>query len=207
MIRAYDAASGGAMNAAEEIIRNPREWENSPHFPFYADAAKLLIEAREAMDKANTSGSVLTALKRIYKSAAALDRKGFDGFFKSGDRWALCDGYRFVRLNNKPDSIPEVWNDMDLDKTIPQGAKYAEEIPLPTVADIKAFIAEKNMTRSKPGPFEAAPGWWCNPFYLLDMIQALPGGKAHRPERPMAAMYYESDDGDAVLLPVRHNAA
>lgn len=213
MLRAYDAISDGAMNAAEEVIANPHKWENAVFFPFYAAAAEMLIEARQGMDKNTTAAGTLSALKRIYKSCAASHRESLRGFFPSGDRWALCDGYRFIRLNSKPESIPDAPpapEYFNLDGCIPADARDAEPVELPTAAEIKAHIADRKAKHGKKwrtnsdAAIQALPGWWCNPEYLLDMIQALPGGVAYKPGGPFKPLYIESPDGDALLLPVRH---
>lgn len=80
---------------------------------------------------------------------------------------------------------------------------------LPSTAKIKNAIADlksKYGKEWKRKPIEALPGWWCNPQYLLDMVQALPGGTARAPKNERSPLYYESEDGDALLLPVRHTA-
>lgn len=205
MLKAYDAVSDGAMGAAEEIIKEPHKWVNTNLFPFYADAAALLIEAKEGMDKKVTPGARLTALKRVWKNASPYEER-LNGIFKSGERWAVCDGYRWIRVNSKPESIPECMCDLDLDKTIPADAKQGEVVELPSAVEIKSFIASHKIRRGKTEPMEALPGWWCDPQFLLDLIQALPDGKAYRPGKPFAPLYVEAEDGDAILLPVRHTA-
>lgn len=211
MLRSYDAISDGAMNAAEEVIRDPETWQNTPYFPFYADAAKMLLDARQGLDKKATGAGRMAAIKRVYKSAASQGRECYRGAFRSGDRWAICDGYRFIRLNSKPESIPECAGGVDLDKSIPQDVQNSEVVTLPNAAEIKAAIAE---LKSKYGrdwnykhPIEALPGWWCNAQYLLDMVQALPDGTAYAPKNCYSPLYYHSEDGDAILLPVRHTDA
>lgn len=210
MLRAYDADSDGERNAAEEVIRNPQKWIGCDWLPFYASAAQLLIDARQEMDKKTTGAGRMAAIRRIYKSAADRNNQKFSGTFPSGDRWAICDGYRFIRLNSKPESIPECMGGIDLDQSIPAGAENAEVVTLPTVTDIKAAIAELKSKYGKDWnykhPIEALPGWWCNAQYLLDMVQALPDGTAYAPKNYYSPLYYHSEDGDAVLLPVRHSA-
>ena len=215
MIRAFDAETENTMG--EEIIKNPNKYENWQNAvrgvnvtTFYGCAASLLVDAMQGMDKKHTGATVNAAIQRVYKSAQKQGRESFRGAFKSGDRWAICDGYRFIRLNEKPNSVPECSADIDLDgRVIPVDARTAEEVTLPTVAEIKAHIADckakygSKWARRRESAIEAVPGWWCNPNYLLDMVQALPNGVAHLPSKPIAPMYYESEDGDAVLLPVR----
>lgn len=204
MLRKYDEISNSVMGAAEQVIKKPHEWMKcDTYFTFYADAAALLIEAKEGMDKKVTPGARLTALKRVWKNASPYAEK-LNGIFKSGERWAVCDGYRWIRVNSKPESIPECICDLDLDKTIPADAKQSEVVELPSAVEIKSFIASHKVGRGKPEPMEALPGWWCDPQFLLDLIQALPDGKAYRPGKPFAPLYGEAEDGDAILLPVRH---
>ena len=205
MLRKYDEISDGAMGAAEQVIKEPHTWSRSAYFPFYANAAELLIEAQSGMDKKVTSAGRLAALKKVVKNVPpGMDR--LRGIFQIGDRWAVCDGYRFIRVENKPESIPEALGGVDLDHAIPQNAKQAEVVELPSVVEIKSFIASHKIGRGQIEPMEALPGWWCNAQYLLDMVQALPDGKAYKPEKNISPLYYEAEDGDALLLPVRHTA-
>lgn len=211
MIRDYDAVTD--RNTEKLIEKYPYICAKCKTLPFIGAAAQMLIDARQGMDKQTTSAGSLAALNRVYKSAAAGVRENLHGFFPSGDRWALCDGYRFIRVNSKPESIPmapESPNPLDLDRAIPQGAREAEPVSLPSAAAIKAAIAELKARYGKEWkyqPYEALPGWWCNPQYLLDMVQALPDGTAYAPKNDKAPLYYESENGDALLLPVRHTAA
>ena len=208
MLRSYDAISGGTMNAAEQVIREPQKWTGTTYFPFYADAAQMLLDAREEMDKKATGTGRMAAIKRVYKSTTSMSRKDMSGAFRSADRWAICDGYRFIRLNSKPESIPECAGGIDLDKCIPQCACDGEIVSLPSVSEIKAEIADLKSKYGKDWarhPMEALPGWWCNAQYLLDMVQAIPDGIAHRPEKCSTPLYYRAESGeDAMLLPVRH---
>lgn len=207
MLRAFDAASG--FSAADMVIKSPQEWEHGNVInQFYTDAAQLLVEAKQGLDKQNTGAGRAAAITRVYKAAFAMPRENLRGCFPSGDKWAICDGHRFIRLNSKPESVPECFGGVDLEKLIPQ--ERGEEVELPTAGQIKTAIAELKAKHGKDWkhePIEALPGWWCNPQYLLDMVQALPNGKAYRPAKHNAPLYYESDDGDALLLPVRHASA
>lgn len=206
MLRAFDAAAK-MDGVADMVIKNPQDWQNGNAFnTFYTDAAKLLIEARQNMDKKTTGAGQLAAINRIYKSAASSTAESLHGIYKSDGKWAICDGYRFIRLNVKPESIPECAG-ADLSRAIPKDAKCGEEVTLPGAAEIKAQIAELKAKYGKGWkyqPIKVFDGWWCNPQYLLDMVQALPNGKAYRPAKHTSPLYYESEDGDAMILPVRH---
>lgn len=209
MMKAYDAAAD--MSMTEKILEDPEAWSRCAFNPFIASAAALIQATREGMDKKTTPAGSLAAVKRIYKSALSMPNASLHGATRSGDRWSICDGYRFIRLNSKPESIPEVHGlGFDPEKAIPAGARDAEPVTLPTVAELKEKIAALKAEHGRAWtrePIEALPGWWCNPQYLLDMVQALPGGTAYAPAGRVSPLYYESPDGDALLLPVNHRAA
>lgn len=215
MIRAYGAESSDPAyfaDRAQRVIENPRNYVSWATIPFYADAAELLVEALEGMDKATTPASALAAMKRIYKGCSD-SRPMLKGLFKSGDRWALCDGYRFIRVSSKPESIPEASTmpggeePINLDKCIPDESRYSEAVTVPTAAEIRAFMAANKIKSGRGVTYnamEALPGWWCNPAYLLDAVQALPGAIFHKPKSHYSPLYFESETGDGMLLPVRH---
>lgn len=207
MLRDYCMKDYGNTELAKKVILDPHMWQcDSSNLPFYAYASELLIDAKAGMDKATTPKQRLAVLNRVVKNAP---REDFRGIFKSGERWAVSDAYRFIRINERPLSIPEVKNDIDLDRIIPKNTISAETVELPNVADIRAFMATNKIKSGRYisyNPIEAVPGWWCNPSYLLDMVQALPGGKAYKPANHYSPLYYQSDDGDALLCAVRHAA-
>lgn len=205
MMRDFAASNGNEL--PREITKNPYKYLRCG-LSFYEYAAELLIEAKQGMDKAVTPAGRLSALNRIFKGMDNY-RPNLYGMFKSGDLWAICDGYRFIRTTDKPESIPECMGGLDLDKLIPQCSKGGEVVSLPSISEIKAAIADLKARYGrewKSNPIEPISGWWCNAQYLLDMVQALPDGTAYRPESPHKPLYYRSEDGDAVLLPVRHSA-
>ena len=144
MIREYDDAAK-LEGLGEKMIQRPDSYTHDEFFPFLAAAAELLLDVRAAMDRGTTSAETLAALKRIYNSCLA-SQPAMDGFFWSGDMWALCDGFRFVRLHDKPGSIPEAPQGagdkppIDLEKIAHDALVGAEDVELPTAGQIKAFI-------------------------------------------------------------------
>ena len=211
MIQEYDNAAK-LDGLGDKTIQRPDQFTHSQNFPFLACAAELLLDVRAAMGRQTTSTETLAALKRIYNSCPA-SRPAMDGFFRSGDMWALCDGFRFVRLHDKPGSIPEApeaaggKSPLDLEKYAQEALVGAEEVELPAAGQIKAVIAaEKAKHGSKKNnwdKWEALPGWYCNPQFLLDLVQALPGAKAVKAPGAHKPVYLKSENGDALLLPVR----
>ena len=212
MIQAYDQSTGN--RGADHVINNPYEWINNKYQPFYANAAQLLIETMEALDTNNTGDkTIMAALKRIIKSAGK--NRNFDGIFETiGDdnikRYAVCDGYRLIRLNKDYKNMqhatdPRIESDT-FNKAI-KGSQRDEIMPLPSIADVKAFIAQE---KARPGksykanqsPYNVFLDVWVNPEYLLDMLQALPGCKAYKPVIRKNPIYFEAENGDGILLPI-----
>ena len=211
MIREYDDAAK-LDGFGEKAIERPDVFAYSENFPFLACAAELLLDVQAAMDRGTTSAETLAALKRIYNSCPA-SRPAMMGFFRSGDMWALCDGCRFVRLHSKPGSIPEAQqtpdgkSPLDLEKIAQEALVGAEDVELPTAGQIKAVIAEEKAKHGSKknnwDKWEALPGWYCDPQFLLDLVQALPGAKAVKALGAKKPLYLRSENGDALLLPVR----
>lgn len=211
MIHEYDHETK-LDGLGDKVIQRPDMYAHSGVSPFLACAAELLLDVQAAMDRETTSTETLAALKRIYNSLPA-SRPAMDGFFRSGDMWALCDGFRFVRLHDKPGSIPEAPGaaggnpPIDLEKYAQEALVGAEDVDLPTAGQIKAVIAaEKAKHGSKKNrwdKWEALPGWYCDPQFLLDLVQALPGAKAVKAPGAKKPLYLRSENGDGYLLPVR----
>lgn len=212
MLRAYDKDTDNSM--AEKVISKPHFYEDNLVHNFYGDAAQILVEALKEMDKKSTPKTRLAALNRLYKSCAAAGRSrpSMGGFFQSGDMWALCDGYRFVRLKEKPDSIPATGlpEAVNCNAVVKNEDRNGAIFAAPSAAEIKAHIAQKKQEHGKSWyrnpdfAFEAFPNWWCDPRYLLDMVETFPNGKYHLPASNVSGVYVEDKDGDGFLLPVRH---
>ena len=143
------------------------------------------------------------AMTQVYKNVPA-GRDKLRGTFKNGDKWAVCDTYRFIRTKNRPEDIPESMG-TDLDLLVSPEMKLGKVVYLPTAEEIKEYTKARGLTRVRnPGQIEALPDWWCNPFYLLDMVQAFPDAVYYTPKNSCTPIYGECEDGDAVLCPVRH---
>ena len=140
-----------------------------------------------------------SAIKAIYQNSISDKLKGT---FQSGDKWAVCDGFRFIRTSNRPKDIPDCTG-MDLGR-VTENVERGKVVCPPSAHEINEFIKERFMTRHRNLlPIEALPGWWCNPFYLLDMVKAMPDAVYYKPKNRLSPLYCESEDGDALLLPVR----
>lgn len=89
---------------ARDVEKEPRKWMYNKNFPVAAAAAEIMVDALDGMATKRTGKTVFSAVKRIYENNGTL-RPQFYGIFQSGEKWAVCDGYRAVRLNS---DIPEL---------------------------------------------------------------------------------------------------
>ena len=210
MLYSYDAATGNG--GAQHVIRNPHEWTECKWQPFYANAAQMILDIKYQMDaKKNNSGS-LAALKRICKCCMK-GMEGLRGVVETIDetgekRFVLCDGHRIIRVKEDPTSLPHV----DTEKAFSSEKinnfmnvnRYGDAAELPTVPELKTYIAEKKAVYGKEKIFYGIAGkTFVDAQYLLDMLQALPDCKVIIPEKSTDPIYVVSDDGDGLLLPVR----
>lgn len=188
--------ANGLIKLFEE---DPAHAARTPYFPILAALAPIMQEAREGMDKTTTSAGTLAAMKRI---ANAATREQFRGHWidKEG-RACVCSGSHAVRLLGvKCDSIPAVpvWDGIGQAMQRPASGLY--RIELPTAAECKAFRAANG--KNKPMPIDGGRRW-VDPRFMLDMLQAMPGAVAYTTEKAISPLWFESDQGDGILLPVR----
>lgn len=208
LLQEYDLHTGS--RAADGVISNPEKWVDSEYFLFYASAAALLIEIRTKLDTKTTPRTVIAAITRIYKNCNE-NRPDMRGIFTYGDRFVICDGYRLLRLTNGISSIPHVENDFDVASVMKGVGPTSETLQLPTVGELRAHIITHNVKRGRKTmttSYFLDNFIHVNPQYLIDMIQALPGCTAYKPQRQTSPIYFEAPNGDdGILLPVRppHN--
>ena len=200
---------------ATHIVTHPFEYCDSS-WPFYSAAANLLIDCRIRMDKAQSSATTVSAVKRICKEAMASVKPSLHGMFYQAGYYVICDGYRILRLKDELMCLPHLdpkATPPDCDKIIKAELPYATlELQLPDMADLKCYLARWRATLGKNNPIALAllpEELFVNPQYLLDMMQALPGARAYvNPDRLGKGMiYFKADNGDGVLLPVNPNGA
>lgn len=209
MLVEYDRAAG--FDGASAVISKPWEWEKCVYNEFYSTAAKMLIDCRVKMDKATTPAAAIAAVKRICKSAVSRNDPRLAGIFEDRGLYAVCDGYRYVRLKNDLDSLPHVEKGVkafDLAKCTPDKSKFTAEVPVPTAAELKAYIGKAASMYGKNNKisYEIAAGVFLDPHYLLDMVQIFPDCKAFITS-PLAPVYFESENGDGLICAVHPNTA
>lgn len=199
MVREYDSSTGNAV--ADELFANPEKWEDSTLFPFYAHAAKVLIDCKASIDTKTSARSTISAVKKMIKET---DRLNFQGIFAHGEHYCVCNGFQLLRLNDDISSIPHVKNDLDVGAVMnPIISSAAETIQLPNIADLKAYIAATKPARNEKRKSYSLDVVFVNPVYLLEMLQALPGCVAYKPKSRLSPIYFKASNGDGILMPTR----
>ena len=205
LVRELDANTEGHW--AEEVIADPARWA-AKALPAYSAAASLLADLRRQMDVRTTPGTAISAVKRVIAGASASPRSP-QGVFPWEDKFVVCDGYRLLRLNADITSLPHVGSGLDVGSIMGPYPKGAGQLALPAAGEVKAFLAAEKARKEQEGKrFRLRPycleGWmYVNPRYLLDMMQALPGCTAERPERQIDPIYFRAENGDGILCPMR----
>ena len=177
--------------------------------------AKLRLEcaaSKGATDATRTITKMLNYMKK-HDSRESLHYAWMD----SEGRQCVCDGYRAYRLKEplplepRPENAGEAF---DLNGVIPANLRDYAAVPLPSLQEVKAYIAiERAKYTGKRGGFVALWDFGegrpvVNAEYLRDLLQVFPdateifhgvGEKLHN------TLYVRCDAGEAVLLPVRTN--
>lgn len=175
---------------------------------------ELEEQVRREYAASTGKASVAKAMREILKVAKTecLSVALHYAWIDNEGRQCVCDGYRWVRLNN---SVPleerpeDAGTPMNLDKTVPDVRHDYSATLLPTKAVLKAFIAtEKALNGRKYEPI-----WYVvdgkiavNAQYLLTLIEALPDATEiyynNTYDGWKKPLYIRSASGDAVLLAV-----
>lgn len=199
-----------------------KEMEEVGKMGCVAEMGQVMLELREeiytsAQKAAGKSGkAIVSAAKRIVKSAKATKRPAISGVFTNVDKdgtkhWCVCDGYVGVRFNEPMpiEADMSVGTPFDMSKVcrMPDSAK---ELDLPTLAEVKVYAKtnrtepdRKNKTNPKHMKLDDEIGLWVNPELLINIMECLPDAKAWAATRH-SAIYFKADNGDGVLMPVNH---
>ena len=206
------------------LISNWRkEMEEVGKMGCVAEMGKVMLELREDMyaseqKAAGKSGkAIVSAAKRIVKSAKAAKRDNISGVFANIDKdgtkhWCVCDSYVGVRFNEfmpleEVDTSKCAPFDMSQVCRMPDNAK---ELDLPSLAEVKVYAKtnrvngnRKGSTKPKPMKIDAEIGLWVNPELLINIMECLPSAKAWATTRT-GVIYFKADNGDGALLPVSY---
>lgn len=206
LLKAYDADAG--RNNAEAVIASPASWLSHEN-PVYRAAAELLVDLRAKLDTRTTPKTTAAAVKRVIANVDSR-RPEFKGIFPYNEKFVVCDGYRLIRLNADITSLPHVANEFGVDAAMRGVVTHGETLILPSIPDLKAFLAEEKARKKREGAKNFKLRTYCldgfiyvNPQYLFDMLEALPDAVAYRPGKPASPIYFRADNGDGILCPVR----
>lgn len=214
----------GLQKSADEAAQNPAAVMNNP---FTSESNRALLElymdALNEIERKKTPGgsTVLSALKRF----CADGNSRFSGIdrIREGEKWVLACYSRAVRLNRKPETIPEQDKENRYAAQIDAFMQNAEknstnETNLPSAADVKKHIADYKAKHPKSKkrrdnkcdyPYNI-PGTpvWVDPEKLLDMLTLFPDARVFY-RSAINAVYFKSNDPDSlceigILMPVRY---
>ena len=99
--------AAGLEDFAREVEKDPRKWTSCKTFPVAAAAAELMVDALDGMAAKRTGKTTAAAIKRVYENNGTM-RPNLYGLFQSGEKWAVCDGYRAIRVNADIPELPHV---------------------------------------------------------------------------------------------------
>lgn len=173
--------------------------------------AQLRQEIASAKGTGNATRTVTAMLNAVKKSDTCRTSLHYAWTDKQG-RQCVCDGYRAFRLTEPLELEPrpaDADEPIDLDKIIPDtSADGWLTMPLPTVKEVKAFVAVERAKNRRAGAIwdfgEGRPA--VNAAYLIDALTVLPDASEvfYRPGVGLLnPLVFKSERGDGVLLPVR----
>lgn len=173
-----------------------------------AEMGVLLLSLKEEM-KTNESkkagkSQILSGAKSIIKNAKKNPHEILHGMFpnetEDGTVWCVCDAYRAVRfkdelpLEKAEDTTGAGWFDLRKIMVRPYNSKKIER---PDLTELKLYTGERYQ-------IDKDLDIWVNSKYLIDMLKCLPNAKVYV-VGPLSPIYFEAENGDGILLPVRHN--
>lgn len=210
--------------ALKEVKDDPAGWTmRNPDYSGAIGAYKLLgacaavlMDARAGLRNGTTSRDTVAALKRIINNTPPSITR-WKGVCPVNEKYIICDTFRAVELLEDVPELPRAEFPEALPNLDHIWACAENKIPLvkPEKAEIKAYLAaEKAAGRGKasapahPYPITAEGGavlYMANPSYILDMIDALPGGLWYATGKT-SPVYIEAENGRGILLPVNPEA-
>lgn len=173
---------------------------------------KLADEMAEKSAKESGIYKIVKAARNIVKNVSECRKVELGGIFKMGEKWAVCDGYRVVRFNEKLpiEDVSYSWNLYGVfDKD------FTHEIQVPKVSAVKEFVLNvkamlpKGVKKNSVPPLTFAykvsdsPRVFVDARLLIDVLECLPNCKAYVTDNFAYGVYFVADNGDGVLMPVR----
>lgn len=181
--------------------------------------ADLAADLREgiAQQTAKTAGrgSARKAALHIFKTSTRDDLRGA---WEQDGKQILCNGYLAIALNTPLNDLPTAENKTfdALNCIEPASRNSGAYLPVPTAAELRAYIKQRGAELKAAGMKENVPLYdfgdglpAVNARFLLDIVEILPGASFrasnYRPD--IGGIYFESAGGFGILLPVRKPAA
>lgn len=168
-------------------------------------ALEIYNMAKNELGKAK-GGTAYSAFKRIIKRNGDI-RKNLAGVWKDSEgRSCVCDGYLAIRLKKPMEGFESVPG-MDLDKVFPNSTYFTDpaKVEIPTPGELK--IRKRKLTTGKAVYDFGEDLPMVDASFLKDVMDCLPDAKAVTERNSTTKMlYFTSDSGDAILLPVRKTA-
>lgn len=188
------------------MVKDPELYMRASDNYLWHDALPALEIYNMAKDELGKSkgGTAFTAMKRIIKGVPDA-RKDLQGVWNDPyGRQCVCDGYRAVRLKKPVDGFEPVMG-MDLEKVFPKDYMLKEQVECPTPGKVKV---EKKKTYTGRSCYDFGDGYpMVDAGFLLDILAILPGAECWATGGETSALYFRSEKGDAILLPVRKKSA
>ena len=213
--RVYDiktALYGLDPNAAETVEKtlNKGIQVEAGNGIFVFELVALINELKEELRKEDAKASGKStqrkALQRILKHAAvASPSREFlqYPFMSNGKQWFLSSVHA-VGLY-----APIDWCKCGAEKDSPDMARIAvkrgEEIELPDLADLKAYIRIKKIEKERRIVYSYGD-FVLDAQQLVDVLEALPGAKMYHDRSKYATAYFEHPDGIGLICPLHMQA-
>ena len=170
---------------------------------------ELEEDLRVAEDKRTRPANQVSILKRFMKEAMAYPRLG-DGYSPYYEKYAFCDGYRLVVLNNNFGYRQCESPLNNIDDLLKEPCQNNIEVKVDT-ADVKQFILREKAEGRGTQKYAFKPyvihtdtfDMGFNPQWLLDMINLIHTNSlwVSHPHKP--AYLCNCLDEEGILLPIR----
>lgn len=197
----YDSTTS-AQKCYDMVMNNP----DNEALPALSILGRLAREAKEEIVSKGGKKDELAACKAIVKSAQGQYREDLHGTWIDKEGWqCMCDCFRAVRLKEHLDALPES-KGIDLERIMSSARENSVELKLPTIGEVKAFIASEKAAGKKEFRYDFGEGKPAvNAKYLLDMLKlGLDDTAMISSKYPMTTAIYMRGEGvEALLLPVR----
>lgn len=173
------------------------------HRPRLASALEIYAMAKDELGKTR-GGTAYSAFKRVIKRNGDI-RKNLAGVWTDAQgRSCVCDGNLAIRMKTPVEGFESALG-VDLEKLWPRDADLVAELSVPTPGEVKI---NKKLAYGKP-VYDFGDGLPMVDVKLLkDITDCLPDARAYITRRAeTGVIVFKSDRGDALLCPVRKNAA